>query len=1452
MAVQLPWVQTRLAQWAASSLSENLGTEVRLQRLEIKFFNKLNLKGLLVMDQQGDTAISIPSLALSVKRLNIKRNRFRFHEVALFRPDIRLVQLDSAGTFNIDFITDYFSGGSDNGPADTLSTAEPLPLLVQVIKLSLHEASFSYFNPFMPVVPVGIDVDRLRISGLQAGIDSLLIHGDTITAGIRQFSMKDHSGFALTNLSGNTRIDPAGVHFQNLALISGQTSIYGNLELLHDTWADYREFNSKVRWKADFDSTTVNFADVGYFAPELWELDFPLGLDGNMTGTIKNLKGRNLYITAGKRSVFRGNFDAIGLPYIESTFLDLRIKQLSSDYTDLAAIGVSLGMKPNALPMELKRAGSIFFDGSFTGFTGDFVAYGNLLTEAGSIGIDMNLETDTLSGAVTYQGGVKTKGFDIGRILDAPGLGAVSAAADIKARYSGEFQWAEIDGMLQQLSYKGYDYHNIDLDGKVSARMFRGKLASLDPNLNMRFDGLIDFSTKVPNFDFKADIANADLTALKLVEFAKPFSFSTSLNIRGSGSEIDEISGSAEALQTHLCYGDTALFMQELRLTAITAGELRKVSFVSDVMDFSITGDYKPSELLAGVILQLTESIPSLAKGDFKRPSSPQNYDFTLVYKAPNSISSMFVPSLQIAQQTTIAGSVNSAARSISLLLKSQQLAFEDYNLKNITIEAGKLGEISKARIFAASVALGKFEMENFDADAEALNNTIQAGLGWLNKDNASQGDLDLVVNFMDKGEYLIDINRALLGAKNIIWQLADTAAIAIKGDHIHIDSLAFAKDQRYIALAGNISKNPDDKLHVSISDFNLADLDSLGIETGRKITGIVNLDAYLSELYGEPRLTANGDIAGLWIDQFEIGHISASSLYNADDKKLMLEGGLTRNEYDILFFEGTYSLGSDAPLDGEIVFDQFNMEVINILGLTDITDFSGEAHGRVSIKGPLERPVLKGFIDFEDARMRIDYLNAYFRFSDRLRVEDGWFGIDYKPFYDQEGNKGFIVASAVHDDFANFTYDISADVTNFLVMNTTREMNNLFYGTARATGSFQIGLFGELLEVNIEATTGKGTSIKLPLDESGEVTLENFVYFIDKEEEGKSEREASFDQIQMRVNLDVTKDAEVQLIFNEQTGDIIRGRGEGNLTLEIDPTGEFKMFGRYEISEGNYLFTLRDLLNKQFVVRPGGTVGWYGDPYDADIDIEAVYSLRTPLYPIMVENRDRYRAREDVNVVLNLREKLMNPTIDFGIELPQSTENERSQLAGVVSTTQQLNQQVFSLLILNRFLPSTQNSEQDATSGFSGLGAATTSDFVSTQISSWLSQISRDFDIGVNYRPGDQISNQEVAVALSTQLFNERLSVRGNFGVTSASETQYTRGQSGILGDFLLEYSLTENGALRLKVFNETNPYEVFSNAGAMYTQGVGLVYQEDFDSIDELLNKVGLLFRNEEKMKK
>jgi len=1443
---QSSYLQTKLAKYAAAYLSDELGAEVKIDKLEVDFFNKLTLNGFVVYDQRGDTLVSAESFLLAIERFNFRKNRFRLGEIRLTGADIRLKQLDSLGGMNADFLTRYFA--SDAAESD--STASTTTLTIRIGQASLVNSRFLFTNDFGVTSETGIDFNHLDARDINLSVNDFVLINDSLTAQIESSRFIERSGFALQNLAADFRLNSEGVFFEDLQLDLSGTSLRGDLAFLHNSWSDYQNFTTDVEWDAAFDESQINLEDLGYFTPQFYALDFPINISGKFSGTVANLKGRDMVVTAGNRSVLKGNMDLLGLPEIESTFIDFRIKQLSSNYSDIEFIGEQITNNSSifkSLPVELERAGSIFFEGSFTGFTKDFVAYGSLITEAGVLNLDLNLKDDSLNNQLIYTGGLSARSFDIGRILDLPQLGEVNAALDVIAFSKETLVSADLDGEISMLEYAGYEYKKIRVDGRLSPNLFAGTVSCSDPNVQLNFDGIVDFTSDIPVFDFEANIFNMDLTALNLVKSAQPLSFSSTLTLNAQGKQLNTISGILTGSESFLCYGDTAVYIENFLFSAGGDERGRKISLTSDIVDLNLIGIFTPDELPEGFKQLIAQVLPSLSDPEKEKRLGPISMDFSLNYKAPNSISGMLFSGLEISQNTTVYGNIDNQLGIFGLFVRSGLIAYDGVVLRDLIIDAGKESEILRAQIHLSDINYKGFSLQNPDFNLEAYNDIVQLHFGWLNAENASYGDLDLQVTLIDSLEMIVDIRSGSVGADQSVWNIAQEARIWIVGDSIGVDSLALIKNDQRLSIDGTISRDPSSELQIFLERFDLADLDSIGIQMDSHFKGVANLNATVRQVYAEPQIRSAGSIIGLTLDDFLIGDIVIATDYSAEG--LDMQATLSKDGNKLLKFEGDYLIGEEEPLQGHLLLDGFDLQLVNALELKDIRDFTGQASGDIAVEGTLQNPRLKGVIDFDAAKFTIDYLNTSFTFSDQVRVEDGWMGIDYKPLYDQEGNKGFVVASVFHDNFSNWTYDVSADVNDFLIVNTTRDMNSTYYGTARATGTLQIGGYESLVEIAIDARTEKGTSIKLPLDNTGEVTLENFVYFVARDEQLKESREADLTGVLLRLNLEVTPDAEVQLIFDEQTGDIIRGRGTGALTFEISPAGEFSMFGRYEVLSGNYLFTLQNLINKQFTVRPGGVIGWYGDPYQADIDISAAYNLRTPLFPIMIENKDRYRSREEINVVLNLSGKLMNPTINFSIELPQTTETERSQLASVVSTSQHLNQQVFALLILNRFLPVDQGQGADA-GGFSGLGSATTSDFVSTQISNWLSEISSDFDIGINYRPGDQISNQEVAVALSTQLFNERLAVRGNFGVTQASELQSTQGQSGLVGDFLVEYMMTEEGTIRLKVFNETNPYEIFST-GSIYTQGVGLVYQEDFNTLDEFIKKIGELFSNDKARK-
>lgn len=1437
-------VQTFLGRQVANNMAKRLDTEVKIDRISIDFFNKAYLEGFTLYDQEGDTLIYARSIDLGVLYMAPKSAQYRFSSLKMQNADFRLKRISPNRT-NLDFITEYFAS------EDTTENESRLKLKAGNILLS--NCHFSYINPFDTTEQAKLDFADLDIRKINAEMSDFQFQADSMITQMESFSFEEKSGFSVNEIAGLIKLGPTGIFTKNLTVQTPNSSISGDLALLHDDWKNYGNFTSSIEWDADFEESVLNIGDIGYFTDDLKYASASVIIEGEIDGPIANLKGRKMEINAGNRTVLKGKFDIVGLPDAENAFLDLRIKNLETDYNDIVNIGNRVfgnQATEERIPIELKNAGTLRFTGDFTGFPQDFVAFGSLNTDAGILDIDLNLKADTSGEGITYKGNAAAIAFDIGRLLDVQDLGQVTADVKISAYSDGQLESANLDGKISSLNFKGYSYQNIFLNGDVASNLFSGNLESDDPNLNFIFDGAVDFSGITPLMDFYAEVYNFDLTALNLVQSEEPLSFSTLIRLNAEGDSPNTFNGSITAKDSYLCRGDSVVFVDKLSLNALGDRSNRKISFTSSAADITITGAFDTDALPASFKGLLGEVVPSLV--DAPPVITEEKFTFSMNYKASNTITGMLVPGLVISPNTTIYGEYDSEARNFGLFLRSPEMAYRDYEVKGVTIDFGKISQVVKSKIFLDSFRYKDLTLENFDADLEAYNDLVELGLGWFNQDKSTEANLEFLLALEDKNTMQLEIKPGYIGRDQATWKIENTSHIDIDSTSFCLDTLLIQHNRQKLLAYGCASEDPNDKAYLEVEAFDLASVDTLLGGVLESMSGRVNLRASIADFYKKQIVLAEGRISNLAYDEYELGNITLSSTYSGKSENLNLEATLNLQDQELMAFEGGYDTSGEDPLTGKIKLNGVDLEVLNAFDIPQVNQYSGTASGEIEVTGDFNKPSMKGYIEFDQATFRVEYLNTYFTFSDRVRVEEDWFGIDYKPIYDSRGNKGFIVASAFHDNFSEWSYDISAEVNDFFLLNTTRKLNNVYYGTAYGSGTLQLGGYEGFLEINIDASTSKGTVLKLPLDEAEEVTLENFVYFVsDKEDKQEDEREADLSGVQLRLNVDATPDAEVQLIFDEKAGDIIRGSGQGRLTFEISESGEFLMFGRYEIAQGDYLFTLQNLINKRFEIRRGGVIGWYGDPYQADIDLTASYSIRTPLYPIMIENRDNYRGREDVNVILHLEDKLLNPVISFDIELPQTTETERVQLQSVVNTTQQLNQQVFALLILNKFLPVTAAENTQNSSAVGGLGSATTSDFVSNQISNWLSQISQDFDIGVNYRPGDVISNQEIAVALSTQLFNERLYVRGNFGVTSASEAQYTQGQSGFLGDFLVEYMLTEEGKIRLKVFNETNPYEVFSTSSSIYTQGVGLVYQEDFNTLDEFFEEVGNLFSKDEARK-
>jgi hypothetical protein len=408
------------------------------------------------------------------------------------------------------------------------------------------------------------------------------------------------------------------------------------------------------------------------------------------------------------------------------------------------------------------------------------------------------------------------------------------------------------------------------------------------------------------------------------------------------------------------------------------------------------------------------------------------------------------------------------------------------------------------------------------------------------------------------------------------------------------------------------------------------------------------------------------------------------------------------------------------------------------------------------------------------------------------------------------------------------------------MVLNTRPKDNNLFYGTVFATGVATIESTPGSLSFDISAKTGKSTKFYIPLSSSETISEYSFITFINTDTTNHQSKPVVASntpktRIDLNFDLEVTPDAEVQLIFDLKGGDVIKGHGSGDLNLNLNKKGEFKISGDYIIEDGDYLFTLGSMLNKSFSVENGGKISFNGDIKNAEIDLKAIYKLKASLYEILQD--ERFNERIPVECQINLSGKLFNPVVNLDIYLPTADEATRTYLRNVITTEEELSRQFLYLLVMNSFYsdPSYGSSLTNTTSTGTSAMAVTTTEMVSNQLSNWLSQISNDFEIGFVYRPGyKNINSDEVQLALSTQILNDKVVINGNFDVRGTASAPIDNTDQ-LTGDFDIEYKITQK--IRFKVFNRfNNPY---TGKQAPYTQGFGLFFRQDFDKFSDLFRK-------------
>lgn len=1431
----------------AMKLSNYFNTRVTVGNVGLDIVGSLVIKKVYIEDQKTDTLIFAEKLTVSIRAINLAKKLIQIEKIEFDKALVRFC-IDSSNTINLAFVIEKLKGGND-------ATSKGWD--VRFDNIGFIDSRFMLLNFNKESCDKGVNFTDLQLTGLNIRVKNFKVENKIASFKINKLSFKEKSGFVLDNLSAKMSVCDNLMHFDNVLVSTPRSDIKApRIYFDFDSIKNMKYFVQKVDINYVFEKSQISFIDISFFAPSLWGMGELITLSGMARGKINDLSCRQIKIKFGRTSVFNGNLSLTGLPKINETFMFIDAKALLLLPADIESLFIP-GIKGNKLilPEIVKKTGYIDFKGNFTGFVNDFVTYGNLKTQIGTIKMDLSLKPEP-ENKILFNGQLSSVGFNVGKLT---GSENIMGKTDFAITASGQIEDNKnISGVFEAIinSYElyGYKYSAIIAKGTLKDNFFKGSVLLDDPNIKLAIDGNFNFSSAIPEFDFSAELTKAGLHELKIVKNDSIFNISGNVVANFKGKNFDELEGNIQLKTFQIQKNNKILTIKDLSLIS----QNNQFDIKSDIADINISGQRNFGLIIPSLIKILEIYVPSSFKTLNQKEAGNSNFfNFKINLKNTQAICKFFLNEANIAENTNISGVFHPNDSNISMVLKSDYLqfgnkSFEDVYLKCNTTPDSIWTNIKSKRLFLDNQKLAS----NIEINSNARNDSIFVNLFWTNKDTFYyKSQLKGLASFTKiinnpNPELNITIFPARVNFLDSLWDIGLTTFV-IDTSSIFVQCMKLSQNKQIFSAYGKISENPNDTINFEFSNFDLQNLKFLLKTDKFNFEGALSGNANMTDFYHKCLFNSSARVDKLVLNKEILGNTNLDITWINETQNIKIIANSYKAGFQTIHAEGLYfptnkgiNFTLDASKIGAKLFQPF-FEGTFILQ-------SGLATGKLNFSGDLNKPVINGDVMINNANFGINFLKTAYNFDTKLKIDDNKFILSNVILTDKNKNQATVTGFISNTYLKDFFIDLSINIDNILVLNTTENDNSTFYGTAYATG--KIHIFGPANNINIDvaqAKTGKNTIVYIPLNKPGTVVENNFLTFTNHKVNKTIKKnfvpvniEPQNTGLTIDLDFDINPNAEVLLVFDPKIGGNLRSHGSGNIKIQVNNQGNFFIRGDYKIANGDYLFTLQDLINKKLNLEPGGLISWTGDPTDANIDIKAVYRTRASLYNLFMTQDSKKSV--PVECQLFLKGKLLNPEIKYNIYLPNSSEKIQDNVRDLISNDEALSRQFLMLLVTNNFYPTQSTGGADnpftslqGSSIGSDLATTTSYELLSNQLSNWLSQISKDFGVGLSYRPGDKVmNNQDIEVALSTQILNDRVSINGNLGVMGDPNSAIKANNNNMVGDVNIDVKLTENGKLKLKAFNKTNE-QLLSEQNTYYTQGVGLTYREEFSTFGELTKK-------------
>ena len=1464
VAVQSPAVQTALARKAVDKLSGSIDGDISVGHIAIRPFDAVTLEDVVVIDRnpyaggefpRQDTLARIGSLSarFSLKGL-LHKERIAVSRLQLQDGELNLVlEPGTGGKDTQDNISRIFRLTSDpDKPKQDFGD------LLEARKVDVEGFTFRMFNPVAaarqrarhntPLPDNVIDWNNLEIKA-DIHASDVLVKDGVISGDADHIAIVDKTGWNVRDLSGKVKVGHGKVLLDNLHIDDGDSDLHFRyFRLLGKLDSEYKDFIDRVRLEGEFVEPTVfSMQTIRHFAPNLERFTFKSDLTGKLEGTVSDFAVKGLGIREhGSGITGRINGTMKGLPDIETSVLDYQVKDFSFGLDGLGTF-IQEWAPDTKLNLGKMGKGTDFrLDATAKGLLNHLAVKGNLTSNAGAADVNLTLRNILdRKRNIAIDGILRTRDLDAGRIAGIQELGPVTLTTGVNATLAPRNLQVRIDSLrVGRLNALGYDYTGIEAMGTYSDQAFDGRIVCDDPNLNALVQGKFDLSPSTRNaaYQFFANIGYADLHALNIDKRG-----TSKVSLQADANFIRtrdrDLLGEVNLRDVLLENAGGRHHIGDIRASAHANEDIHRMLFESSFAEGTFVGDRSPVTMVSDLKdLVVRKELPSL----LEKPGalwSGTPYEVNFKFFDTRELLGFILPGMYIEKNSSLWLKVGEDG-SVDGNVTSGRLALGTRYLKDFKMVFDNRNNALRADVTGSAINLGGIELRDNHIDLMVDDDRVSLNYTFDNQsDEVSKADLRFTGDLARDAGGLAVVASVL--PSSIYYHgdrwVVDSDDLTLQGGDLRVDRFRLRNGRQSLVVDGGLSPDKNDTLSVRMDQFDISLLNSLLMKGKMDIKGLATGGASLVSP-SKPSLALLASITcdSTYLAGKPMGSVFVGSIWNEPEKRFDFRLGNRQDDVRNFDIDG-YLRPRDKAIRADATLNRLDMGYAMPL-LAGIFDrFEGALDGKVKVDGTLDKlQIGSEGMQIVDGILGVEFTQVPYHVSGPVSVDSEGLHFQNVTIADSSEGKGTVSGGLLFGDFKNMRLDTHLQFDRMKVLGITSR-NGPIYGDVYGTGRVDITGPFDALALNIDARTVKNGHLHIPLRSGGTQATGNLLVFkqpyVEVEEDpyelmlrsNRTDKKKTQSDLDVRVRVRATPAVTAHVDIGENT---LQGLGNGLIDLRVR-TGmndQFTINGDYTLTSGEFKFSALDVVTREFTIRDGSSIRFNGDVMDSDLNVTGVYTTKASISTLLSGMAAAETTRRQVDCLIEITDKLRNPQIKFNIEIPQLDPGTEGLVTSALNTEDKMMKQFLYLLIANSFLPNEESGI--ITTGGSNMLYSNMTGIMAGQLNSIFERLNIPLDLGLNYQ--QNASGQNLFdVALSTQLFNNRVIVNGTIG----NRRLYGTTTDEVAGDLDIDIKLNQPGTFRLNLFSHSaDQYTSFLDNSQR--NGVGFAYQREFNSIKQFFH--------------